>query len=119
MSFRHVPERAPPGVALFPALVLALAVIVPCGAGAADPVQVRIDNFTFNPPVITVPKGTEVTWLNADDIPHKLAGSGRPWKSPVLDTDQRFSFTFTEPGSYPYFCSLHPHMTGTVVVTGE
>lgn len=115
MSFRHVPKR----VSLGAALVLALAGIVPCGAGAADPVQVRIDNFTFNPPVITVSKGTEVTWLNADDIPHKLAGSDQPWRSPALDTDQRFSFTFTEPGSYPYFCSLHPHMTGMVVVTGE
>lgn len=101
------------------ALALALLATAPPQARAAGPAEIRIDNFTFNPPVITVPKGTAVTWLNADDIPHKLAGSDQPWKSPVLDTDQRFSMTFAEPGTYPYFCSLHPHMTGTVVVTAE
>ncbi|WP_448191642.1 cupredoxin domain-containing protein [Azospirillum sp. sgz301742] len=105
-----------PGVALG----VALGLMAPLAAGAAEPAQVvRIDNFTFNPPLITVRKGTVVTWLNADDIPHKIAGSDRPWKSPVLDTDERFSFTFTEPGTYAYFCSLHPHMTGSVVVTAE
>lgn len=100
------------------ALGAALSLAAPLTATAAEAVLVRIDNFTFNPPVITVPRGTMVTWLNADDIPHKVAGNDRPWKSPVLDTDERFSFTFADPGTYAYFCSLHPHMTGTVVVTG-
>ena len=89
----------------------------PLAATAAESPMVRIDNFTFNPPTLTVPKGTTVTWLNADDIPHKVAGSDRPCKSPVMDTDERFSFTFHDPGTYAYFCSLHPHMTGTIVVT--
>ena len=95
----------------------ALGLAGPFAATAAEPPMVRIDNFTFNPPVLTVPKGTVVTWLNADDIPHKVAGSDRSWKSPVMDTDERFSFTFDDPGTYAYFCSLHPHMTGTIVVT--
>ncbi|WP_431858269.1 cupredoxin domain-containing protein [Azospirillum sp.] len=101
------------------ALAILLGPVLPLTAVGAEPVQVRIDNFTFTPPAITVSKGTTVTWLNADDIPHKIAGNDRPWKSPVLDTDERFSFTFTEPGRYAYFCSLHPHMTGTVTVTDQ
>ena len=99
------------------ALGAALVLAGPLAASAAESPMVRIDNFTFNPPTLTVPKGTTVTWLNADDIPHKVAGSDRPWKSPVMDTDERFSFTFDDPGTFAYFCSLHPHMTGTIVVT--
>ena len=60
--------------------------------------------------------GTTVTWTNKDDIPHAIAAVAKQFKSKVLDTDDRFSFTFTTPGSYDYFCSLHPHMTGTIVV---
>ncbi|CAO3430564.1 cupredoxin domain-containing protein [Azospirillum endophyticum] len=100
------------------ALGAALSLAAPLTAAAAEAALVRIDNFTFNPPVLTVPRGTMVTWLNADDIPHKVVGVAAPWKSPVLDTDERFSFTFGDPGTYGYFCSLHPHMTGTVIVTG-
>lgn len=102
-------------IAIAAALCAALGLTAP--VRAAEPVQVRIDNFTFNPPTVTIRKGTAVRWLNADDIPHKVVSSDRPWKSPVLDSDEGFSFTFAEPGTYPYFCSLHPHMTGTVVVT--
>ena len=60
--------------------------------------------------------GTTVTWTNQDDIPHTVASSQQAFRSKALDTDDKFSFTFTTPGSYKYFCSLHPHMTGTIVV---
>jgi plastocyanin len=80
--------------------------------------EVTIDNFTFSPAQITVPAGTRVTWTNRDDIPHTVTDSGNPraMKSPPLDTGETFAFTFDKPGDYRYFCSLHPHMQGTVVV---
>ncbi len=77
---------------------------------------VAIDNFTFNPQTLTVKAGTTVTWTNKDDIPHAVAAVGKQFKSKVMDTDNSYSFTFTTPGTYAYFCSLHPHMTGTIVV---
>ena len=77
---------------------------------------VMIDNFTFNPPRLTVKAGTTVTWNNEDDIPHTVAASAKAFKSKALDTGDKFSFTFATPGQYEYFCSLHPHMTGTIVV---
>ncbi|MGI8524730.1 MAG: cupredoxin domain-containing protein [Pseudolabrys sp.] len=82
----------------------------------ADEVQVKIDNFTFNPQQITVKAGTTVVWTNHDDIPHTVTSKTGIFKSKALDTDDKFSFTFTTPGSYPYFCSLHPHMTASIVV---
>jgi plastocyanin len=84
-------------------------------AVAAD-VEVKIDNFTFNPARVTVQAGATVTWDNEDDIPHAIASSTKLFKSKVLDTADKFSFTFTTPGTFEYFCSLHPHMTGTIVV---
>jgi plastocyanin len=78
---------------------------------------VGIDNFTFNPATLTVKAGTTVTWTNRDDIPHGLAATNNAFKrSQALDTDDSFSFTFTTPGTYQYFCYIHPHMTGTIVV---
>jgi plastocyanin len=77
---------------------------------------VRIDNFTFKDPVVTVKEGTTVTWTNGDDIPHTVVSKDGVFKSKVLDTGDRFSFTFAKPGQFGYFCSLHPHMTGTIVV---
>ena len=77
---------------------------------------IAIDNFTFNPQTVTVKAGTTVTWTNKDDIPHAIAAVGKQFKSKVMDTDNSYSFTFTTPGSYANFCSLHPHMTGTIVV---
>ena len=94
------------------AAVLVMLAAVP--AGAAE-VKVGIDNFTFNPKVVTVKAGTTVTWTNNDDIPHTVANPPK-FKSKALDTGDSYSFTFTTPGSYSYFCSLHPHMTGTIVV---
>jgi plastocyanin len=85
---------------------------------AASAVDVKIDNFSFGPATITVPAGTTVTWTNRDDIPHNVVSTDKDkvFKSKVMDTDEKFSFTFDKPGSYPYFCSIHPKMTGTVVV---
>jgi|SRR5579859_4399201 len=80
--------------------------------------EVKIDNFSFGPATLTVPVGTTVTWINRDDIPHTVVSSddAKTFKSKVLDTDEKFSFTFTKPGTYPYFCSIHPKMTGKVNV---
>ncbi len=79
-------------------------------------VEVKIDNFSFGPATVTVPAGTTVTWTNRDDIPHTVVSTDGAFKSKVLDTDEKFSFTFSKPGAYPYFCSIHPKMTGKVVV---
>jgi len=82
---------------------------------AEDTTKVMIDNFTFEPPQLTVKVGTTVTWTNRDDIPHTVVSAGK-FRSKTMDTDGTFSFTFTTAGEYKYFCSLHPHMTGTVKV---
>src|ERR1700724_1861086 len=78
--------------------------------------EVKIDNFSFGPAAITVPVGTTVAWTNRDDIPHTVVSDDKVFKSKVLDTDEKFSYTFSKPGTYPYFCSVHPKMTGKVVV---
>jgi plastocyanin len=83
-------------------------------AAPAGP-TVKIDNFTFGPATLTVPVGTTVTWINQDDIPHTVVADDKSFKSKVMDTDGTFSFTFTKPGDFGYFCSLHPHMVGRVV----
>jgi len=82
----------------------------------ASSAEVKIDNFSFGPSTLTVAVGTTVTWTNRDDIPHTVVSDDKVFKSKVLDTDEKFSFTFTKPGTYPYFCSVHPKMTGKVVV---
>jgi amicyanin len=82
----------------------------------AEPTQVKIDNFSFGPAELTVKVGTTVTWTNRDDIPHTVVSTDKVFKSKVLDTDEKFSFTFDAPGTFPYFCSIHPKMTGKVVV---
>ncbi len=80
--------------------------------------EVKIDNFSFGPATLTVSAGSAVTWTNRDDIPHTVVSSDDPkaFKSKVLDTDEKFSFTFSKAGTYSYFCSIHPKMTGKVVV---
>src|SRR5438093_812320 len=78
--------------------------------------EVKIDNFSFGPAQLTVPAGTTVTWTNRDDIPHTGVSDNAVFKSKALDTDEKFSYTFAKPGTYPYFCSLHPKMTGKIVV---
>jgi len=100
--------------------------IVGLGAGARegtasarqkpDTAAVKIDNFSFAPGILTVPVGTTVTWTNRDDIPHTVVSTEGVFKSKVLDTEETFSFTFGKAGTYQYFCSIHPKMTGKVVV---
>src|SRR5262245_14196793 len=86
-------------------------------ASAAE-IAVKVGNFTSGPQDLKVQAGTTVTWTNEDDIPHTVV-SPNACRSKVLDTDGKYSFTFTTPGTYKYFCSLHPHMTGTVVVEAQ
>ena len=97
------------------AMALSVAVAMASRVYAAD-MEIKIDNFTFNPQQIAVPVGTTVTWINHDDIPHTATSKTGLFRSKALDTDDKFSFTFTTPGSYAYFCALHPHMTGSIVV---
>ena len=85
-------------------------------ATAMSAPMVKIDNFTFNAATITVKVGTTVTWTNGDDIPHTVVAKDKSFKSSVLDTGDKFTFTFTKAGQFDYFCSLHPHMTGRVIV---
>ena len=98
----------------------ALFLLLSAPAFAAD-ASVKIDNFVFQPEALTVPPGTKVTWTNDDDIPHLVveapSKNGDPlFRSPALDTDDSFSFTFEEPGVYDFFCALHPHMVGKIIV---
>jgi amicyanin len=98
--------------------IVLVAVVAPIRAQtAAATIAVSIDNFTFNPQTLTVKAGATVTWTNKDDIPHGIAWAGGAFaKSKALDTDDVYSFTFTTPGTYKYFCYIHPHMTGNIVV---
>jgi plastocyanin len=79
-------------------------------------VEVGISNFTFTPNELTIAPGTTVKWVNHDDIPHLVAEKAFAFKSKALDTDESFSFTFTAPGVVEYFCVVHPHMTGKIIV---
>jgi len=97
------------GVAVVAALLL------PATSARADDMEVHIDNFVFQPAELKIKVGTTVTWTNRDDIAHTIT-SGSPFRSKTLDTDDKFSFTFTNAGDYKYFCSLHPHMTGMIKV---
>ncbi|HME48515.1 MAG TPA: cupredoxin family copper-binding protein [Mycobacterium sp.] len=81
------------------------------------PNAVSINNFKFDPATLTVPVGTTVTWTNLDEEPHTVAAKDGSFHSPGLDTHGSYSFTFTTPGTFDYICSIHPFMTGTVVVT--
>jgi amicyanin len=109
---------------LLVALGMGIAEVLAAGAGNVaanaqqkpETMEVKIDNFTFGPAELAVPVGTTVTWTNRDDIPHTVVSNDKVFKSKVLDTDEKFSFTFSKAGTYPYFCSIHPKMTGKVVV---
>jgi plastocyanin len=85
---------------------------------AADEKEIMIDNFSFAPAELTVAAGSKVTWVNRDDVPHTATSSGKPrqFDSGTLDTDGRFSHVFTTPGTFPYFCAVHPRMVGQVIV---
>lgn len=96
--------------------VLALTGLAVCGDAKAANVEVTIDNFTFKPQQVTVKAGDTITWVNHDDIPHTVTSTTMIFHSKAMDTDDKFSFTFSTPGTFMYFCSLHPHMTGSIVV---
>ena len=96
--------------------VFVTATALPAALAHAAETEVKIDNFAFAPQRVVVKPGTTVTWINEDDIPHTIASSTKLFKSNALDTKDKFSFTFTTLGAYEYFRSLHPHMTGTIVV---
>jgi amicyanin len=85
-------------------------------AAAAGGKNIVVDNFSFTPATTAVPVGTTVTWTNRDDVPHNVVSTERKFKSPVIDTDEQFSHTFEAAGTYQYYCSIHPKMTGRVVV---
>jgi plastocyanin len=82
----------------------------------AEELSIRVENFTFNPPEITIKPGTTVTWENADDIPHSIVGDNGSFHSKALDTGEKFSMTFADPAAIAYFCGLHPHMKGIITV---
>ena len=82
----------------------------------ASSVEIKIDNFSFTPTSLTVRAGTQITWVNRDDIPHTVVEDDKTFKSKVLDTDEKFTFTPTKAGTYKYYCSIHPKMTAKVVV---
>src|SRR5580704_6687927 len=87
------------------------------GNKAPNAVELKIDNFSFGPMTLTVAAGTTVTWTNNDDVPHTVVSDDKTtFKSRALDTGEKFSYTFTKPGKYPYFCSVHPKMLAEVVV---
>jgi plastocyanin len=100
------------------ALIAAMLASGAFSVARAENASVTIDNFSFNPARITVAAGSKVTWSNRDDIPHTVTDAADPktFRSPPLDTGDAFSHVFATPGTYRYFCSLHPHMQGTVVV---
>jgi plastocyanin len=103
-------------IAVILAMLLARLTTLGAVADGKAAAEVKIDNFSFAPAVLTVPVGTQVTWTNRDDIPHNVVTDDAAIKSKVLDTDEKFTFTFSKPGTYSYFCSIHPKMKGTVVV---
>ncbi|HXH47848.1 MAG TPA: cupredoxin family copper-binding protein [Terriglobia bacterium] len=92
--------------------------VKPALAGEPNPdgIAVNIENFSFGTATLTVPAGTTVIWINKDDVPHTVVSTEKAFSSSVLDTDDKFSYTFTKPGTYPYYCSVHPKMTAKVVV---
>ena len=96
-------------------LAVAAALMLGGASAHAETITVSIDNFTFAPNDLKVKVGDTVTWTNHDDIPHTVVSAGK-FRSKAMDTDNTFSFTFTSAGEYKYFCSLHPHMTGTITV---
>src|SRR5471032_1692980 len=103
------------GLGLRLAIAAVISLSLNLGSARAEDTIVTIDNFTFQPAQLTVKVGTTVTWKNHDDIPHTVVSAGK-FRSKTLDTDDSFTFTFTAAGEYKYFCSLHPHMTGTIKV---
>jgi plastocyanin len=114
-----VKKRSPVTVFVVP-MILAVGLLVGLSSDitAQQPptAEVKIDNFSFAPATLTVAVGTTVTWSNREDVPHQVDSPNKVFKSKVLNKDEKFSYTFSKAGSYPYVCSIHPQMTGTIVV---
>ena len=108
------------GLALILPLALATVLVLnPTRAkseATASPLEVRVDNFTFGPDTLTVPVNSTVTWVNKDDLPHTVSSTDGAFKSKALDTDDKYSYTFSKAGTYAYYCSIHPKMVGKIVV---
>jgi plastocyanin len=105
------------------AILITMAAARPRTSGAtlaeektANETAIKIDNFTFAPATVTIHVGDAVRWTNHDDIPHNVVSEDKSFKSEVLDTDENFGYTFTKAGTYSYYCSIHPRMTGKIVV---
>jgi plastocyanin len=98
------------------AVIAAAFAFLSATATLADEATVTIDNFTFTPATLTIKPGTKVTFVNHDDIPHLIVDAGGKFRSKVLDTDESYSMTFDTAGDVSYFCSLHPHMKGRIVI---
>ena len=96
--------------------MLALGAVAAQDATKKDANEITIDNFTFTPKELTVAVGTTVKWVNHDDIPHTIVEKKTSFRSKALDTDDSYSFTFTSAGTFDYFCGLHPHMVGQIIV---
>ena len=97
-------------------VLVALCAAIALAAQPRPAAEIKIDNFTFAPAEMKVPAGTTVVWTNRDDIPHTVVSTEKVFKSKVLDSDEKYSFTFTTAATYPYFCSIHPKMTAKVIV---
>jgi plastocyanin len=123
MQKEKIPMKKPLSIfALTTATVISLTLLA-CAqkaqsAAADNPsaTEVKIDNFSFTPQTLEIAAGATVTWTNHDDVPHNVVSTDKIFKSKTMDTDEKFSYTFSKPGTYKYFCSIHPRMTATVVV---
>jgi plastocyanin len=96
--------------------MLAFGTVAAQDATKKDANEITIDNFTFTPKELTIAVGTTVKWVNHDDIPHTVVEKKTSFRSKALDTDDSYSFTFASAGEFDYFCGLHPHMVGKVIV---
>jgi len=107
-------------VVVLPLALAAVLILHPTRAKSEDtkvpPAQVSVDNFSFGPDTLTVPANSTVTWINKDDVPHVIASNDGLFKSKALDTDDKYSYTFSKAGTYSYYCSIHPKMVGKIVV---
>lgn len=99
--------------------IVALGVLLAVPLVQAEGSEVSIQDYTFSPTQLTVTAGTQVTWTNRDQVPHLVVDQDKQFRSPALDTNEHYTFTFSHPGTYHYFCSLHPQMTGTITVVQE
>ena len=119
-NIRLAAARFTPGHAVVAAMLIGpfVGALLAFGAIAAQEEAdvVTIDNFTFGPPELTVAVGTTVKWVNHDDIPHTVVDKNKAYRSKALDTDDAYSYTFASAGTFDYFCGLHPHMVGKIIV---